>query len=93
MCKKACAFQFLKTICTLWLTVMLLCMPSQAFDVLERLDPNPEFYEAKRGAAVGVFQAIIAGMEQVRQTCLSNRSGNLSQEPTGGSQGCHTAPG
>jgi intraflagellar transport protein 56 len=46
---------------------MLLCMPSQAFDVLERMDPNPEFYEAKRGAAVGVFQAIIAGKEQVRQ--------------------------
>ncbi|WIA21525.1 hypothetical protein OEZ85_000725 [Tetradesmus obliquus] len=36
----------------------------KAFDVLERLDPNPEFYDAKRGAAVGVFQAIIAGKEQ-----------------------------
>lgn len=38
----------------------------QAFDVLERLDPNPEFWDAKRGAAVGVFQMIIAGKEQVR---------------------------
>lgn len=37
----------------------------QAFDVLERLDPNPEFYEAKRGAAVGVLQMIAAGKEQV----------------------------
>ncbi|WIA41956.1 hypothetical protein OEZ86_009260 [Tetradesmus obliquus] len=36
----------------------------KAFDVLERLDPNPEFYDAKRGAAVGVFQAIIAGKGQ-----------------------------
>lgn len=33
--------------------------------MLERLDPNPEFFEAKRGAAVGVFQMIIAGKEQV----------------------------
>jgi hypothetical protein len=42
----------------------------QAFDVLERLDPNPEFYEAKRGAAVGVFQAIIAGKEQVSRLTM-----------------------
>jgi hypothetical protein len=46
---------------------MSFCVLLQALDVLERLDPNPEFYEAKRGAAVGVFQAIIAGKEQVRQ--------------------------
>lgn len=35
----------------------------RAFDVLERLDPNPEFWEGKRGAAMGVFQMIIAGEE------------------------------
>ena len=29
----------------------------------ERLDPNPEFWEGKRGAAMGVFQMIIAGSE------------------------------
>ncbi|KAF4716525.1 Intraflagellar transport protein 56, partial [Perkinsus olseni] len=28
----------------------------KAFDVLERLDPDPEFWDAKRGSAVGVFQ-------------------------------------
>lgn len=27
----------------------------KAFDVLERLDPDPEFWEGKRGAAIGVF--------------------------------------
>jgi hypothetical protein len=37
----------------------------QAFDVLERLDPNPEYWDAKRGAAIGVFQMIVAGKEQV----------------------------
>ena len=36
----------------------------KAFDVLERLDPDPEFWEGKRGAAIGVFQLVIAGEEQ-----------------------------
>ncbi|XP_071489420.1 intraflagellar transport protein 56-like isoform X1 [Diadema antillarum] len=36
---------------------------AKAFDVLERLDPNPEYWEGKRGACVGVFQQIIAGHE------------------------------
>lgn len=38
----------------------------QAFDVLERLDPTPQMYEAKRGAAVGAFQLVVAGKEEVR---------------------------
>jgi len=40
---------------------------AKAFDVLERLDPNPEYWEGKRGACVGVFQAIIAGKENREQ--------------------------
>jgi intraflagellar transport protein 56 len=36
---------------------------AKAFDVLERLDPAPEYWEGKRGACVGVFQAIVAGKE------------------------------
>jgi len=35
----------------------------KAFDVLERLDPDPEFWEGKRGAAIGVFQKVVAGNE------------------------------
>jgi len=35
----------------------------KAFDVLERLDPDPEFGQGKRGAAVGVFQLCVAGRE------------------------------
>ncbi|CAM9128474.1 unnamed protein product [Pylaiella littoralis] len=34
---------------------------AKAFDVLERLDPDPEYWEGKRGACVGVFQQVIAG--------------------------------
>ena len=41
--------------------------------MLERLDPNPEYWEGKRGAAVGVFQMIIAGREDrsVEILCVS----------------------
>lgn len=36
---------------------------AKAFDVLERLDPDPMYWNGKRGACVGVFQQIIAGQE------------------------------
>jgi intraflagellar transport protein 56 len=36
---------------------------AKAFDVLERLDPNPEYWEGKRGACVGVFQKVVIGQE------------------------------
>ncbi|XP_053494209.1 intraflagellar transport protein 56 isoform X2 [Ictalurus furcatus] len=37
---------------------------AKAFDVLERLDhQNPEYWEGKRGACVGIFQLILAGRE------------------------------
>lgn len=31
--------------------------------MLERLDADPEFWEGKRGAAIGVFQMVVAGQE------------------------------
>jgi intraflagellar transport protein 56 len=36
---------------------------AKAFDVLERLDPDPEYWEGKRGACMGVFQQFIARQE------------------------------
>ena len=36
---------------------------AKAFDILERLDPSPEFWEGKRGACIGVLQMVIAGHE------------------------------
>ena len=37
---------------------------AKAFDMLERLDPNPEYWEGKRGACIGHWQMIIAGREE-----------------------------
>ena len=31
--------------------------------MLERLDPDPEYWEGKRGACVGVFQQVVAGKQ------------------------------
>jgi len=36
---------------------------AKAFDIMEKLDPSPEYWEGKRGACVGVFQMVIAGHE------------------------------
>ncbi|MEW5297909.1 MAG: hypothetical protein WDW38_003794 [Sanguina aurantia] len=36
---------------------------AKAFDVLERLDPAPEFLDGKKGACIGTFQMIIANKE------------------------------
>ncbi|CAH1963049.1 unnamed protein product [Acanthoscelides obtectus] len=33
---------------------------AKAFDALDKIEPNPEFWEGKRGAIVGVFQGVIA---------------------------------
>lgn len=44
----------------------------QAFDVLERLDPTQQVYEAKRGAAVGAFQMVVAGKEEVSQNSTAS---------------------
>ncbi|CAH1112190.1 unnamed protein product, partial [Psylliodes chrysocephalus] len=33
---------------------------AKAFDMLDRIEPNPEFWEGKRGSIVGVFQGVIA---------------------------------
>jgi intraflagellar transport protein 56 len=36
---------------------------AKAFDVLERLDPCPEYWEGKMSACLGVVESIFAGSE------------------------------
>lgn len=33
---------------------------AKAFDMLERMDPTPDYWEGKRGACCGTFQYIVA---------------------------------
>lgn len=40
---------------------------AKAFDVLERLDPSPEYWEGKRGACVGAFKQCISGTQNQDQ--------------------------
>ena len=54
---------FFNAICEFLLQMGQFYVAAKAFDVLERLDPNPEYWEGKRGSCVGLFQAIIAGHE------------------------------
>ena len=35
----------------------------RAFDALQKAEPNPEFWEGKRGAAAGQLQMVVAGKE------------------------------
>lgn len=37
---------------------------AKAFNLLQRLDPNPEYWEGMRGACIGVFQQIIVSREK-----------------------------
>lgn len=45
---------------------------AKAFDVLERLDGDPEHWEGKRGACVGVFQVCHGALRYARQPAYLN---------------------
>jgi hypothetical protein len=64
----------------------ILCPCLQAFDVLEHLDPTQQLYEAKRGAAVGAFQMMVAGKEEVGPTCECHACCQLSGVFFGGGE-------
>ena len=57
---------------------------AKAFDVLERLDPEPSFFEAKIGACIAVFQSVVANREP--KETLHEIIGLLRQGDQGGDQ-------
>ena len=79
------AYQLLQQIANDAYRVGKFLVSAKAFDVLERLDPNPEDWAGKRGACVGVVQAVLAGKEDasaVREVCdmLRGSEGNREAE-------------
>ena len=54
---------------------------AKAFDVLERLDPTEGYWEGKRGACVGVLQAVLGKKErkEVMRDVVSMLKGNAGQ--------------
>ena len=49
--------------------------------MLERLDPDPEYWEAKRGAAVGYFHQVASGQaEQGSSSSSSSSSSSRADE-------------
>eukprot|EP01002_Notosolenus_urceolatus_P015232 NODE_756_length_1806_cov_71.355720_g616_i0.p2 GENE.NODE_756_length_1806_cov_71.355720_g616_i0~~NODE_756_length_1806_cov_71.355720_g616_i0.p2 ORF type:complete len:572 (-),score=232.12 NODE_756_length_1806_cov_71.355720_g616_i0:90-1667(-) len=57
------SFSILQLIANDCYKVGLFFYSAKAFDVLERLDPAPEYWDGKRGACVGVFQLVVANKE------------------------------
>lgn len=58
---------------------------AKAFDCLERMEEDPEYWEGKRGACIGVLQQVIAGAEQreaLRDVVAMLRSSRHQQVPT-----------
>lgn len=32
---------------------------AKSFDAIERIEPNPEYWEGKRGAIIGIFKLVV----------------------------------
>jgi intraflagellar transport protein 56 len=67
------AFALLKQLANDCYKVQQFFYAAKAFDVLERLDPDPEYWEAKRGACLGFFRQVAAGEEGASGAALEHR--------------------
>lgn len=54
------SFNLLQLIANTCYTVGEFWYAAKAFDMLNKLDPSPEYWEGKRGACCGTFQYIVA---------------------------------
>ena len=61
--KSAQAFSLLQTIANDCYKESAFLYAAKAFDVLERADGRPEYWQGKRGACVGAFRQVVAGLE------------------------------
>ncbi|KAJ4460801.1 putative Intraflagellar transport protein 56 [Paratrimastix pyriformis] len=82
-------FGFLQLIANDCYTTNQYYYAAKAFDVLERIDPHPDYLDGKRGACVGVFQQYITGRMgaldksiQQQQVAEAAQMLRTSQHPT-----------
>ncbi|KAG6976057.1 hypothetical protein JG688_00001755 [Phytophthora aleatoria] len=67
------AFALLKQIANDCYKIQQFYYSAKAFDVLERLDPDPEHWEGKRGACLGFFRQVATGQENSSGVALAHR--------------------
>ncbi|KAG7390190.1 hypothetical protein PHYPSEUDO_008644 [Phytophthora pseudosyringae] len=67
------AFALLRQIANDYYRAQQFYYAAKAFDVLERLDPDPEHWEGKRGACLGFFRQVATGQESVGGDALAHR--------------------
>lgn len=65
------AFALLKQIANDCYKTQQFFYAAKAFDVLERLDPDPEYWEGKRGACFGFFRLVATGEEKADRETLT----------------------
>ncbi|ETK85615.1 hypothetical protein F441_09762 [Phytophthora nicotianae CJ01A1] len=67
------AFALLKQIANDCYKTQQFYYSAKAFDVLERVDPDPEYWEGKRGACLGFFRQVATGQEHSSGGTLTHR--------------------
>ncbi|KAF4031127.1 Tetratricopeptide repeat [Phytophthora infestans] len=67
------AFALLKLIANDCYKTQQFYYSAKAFDVLERLDPDPKYWEGKRGACLGFFRQVATGQEDLSGGTLTHR--------------------
>ncbi|XP_044731989.1 intraflagellar transport protein 56 [Chrysoperla carnea] len=60
--RKSCAYKLLQIIANDCYKMGDFWYSAKAFDILEKIEPTPEYWEGKRGAVVGIFQGVIANI-------------------------------
>jgi intraflagellar transport protein 56 len=62
------AYEFLKLIANDFYRMEMFYYATKAFDVLEKINPDPEYWEAKRGACIGFFHQLATQIQNHTKT-------------------------